>query len=58
MSFEIMHALLGRLDEEARLKLSDPLLDHLVQFVDGESGPAPKPFDVTIEERPPIAGYL
>jgi len=58
MSFEIMHALLGRLDEEARLKLSDPLPDHLVQFVDGETGPTPRPFDVTIEERPPMVGYL
>ena len=54
MSFEIMHALLGRLDEEARVKLSDPLPEQLVQFINHE----PVRFDVTIEERPPILEYL
>jgi glucosyl-3-phosphoglycerate synthase len=58
MSFEIMHALLGRLDEQARLKLSEPLRDHLVQFADGASGPEPARFDVTIEERRPIRDYI
>ncbi|MGH3117595.1 MAG: glucosyl-3-phosphoglycerate synthase, partial [Gaiellales bacterium] len=58
MSFEIMHALLARADEEARLKLPEPMRDHLVQFVDGATGPEAQAFDITTEERRPIGDYL
>ncbi|MGH2756925.1 MAG: glucosyl-3-phosphoglycerate synthase [Actinomycetota bacterium] len=58
MSFEIMHALLRRLDDEARLKLSEPLRDHLVQFTDGATGPEAARFDAAIEERRPMNDYL
>lgn len=41
MSFEIMRSLFTRLDEEARVKLSDELPAALIQFVDTPDGPSP-----------------
>ena len=54
MSFEIMHALFGMLDEDALVKLAEPLREQLVQFKNAE----PARHEVHIGRRPPIARYL
>lgn len=55
MSFDIMHALFTRLDDEARVKLADELPRELVQFEDSPDGPKPLTYQVTPLVRPPMA---
>jgi glucosyl-3-phosphoglycerate synthase len=58
MSHQIMRAVLHRLDELGRIKLTADLSDALVQFVPRENGPAAVRFDQEIIERPAMAKVL
>lgn len=58
MSFDIVHALFTRLDEEARVKLADALPRELVQFQDSPDGPVPTTYRVAPLVRPPIEEVL
>ena len=58
MSFDIVHALFTRLDDEARVKLAEALPRELVQFEDSPAGPRPTSYRVEPLVRPPIEEVL
>ncbi|MDQ4064818.1 MAG: glucosyl-3-phosphoglycerate synthase [Actinomycetota bacterium] len=55
MSFDIVHALMTRLDDEGRVKLTETLPRELVQFQDSPDGPQPATYRVDPLVRPPMA---
>jgi glucosyl-3-phosphoglycerate synthase len=58
MSFEIIRALLGRLDERGRLKIADELPALLTQFTDESGARELQSHAVRSGERPPMRGFL
>ncbi|MDQ3963478.1 MAG: glucosyl-3-phosphoglycerate synthase [Actinomycetota bacterium] len=58
MSFEIMHSLFARLDDDGRVKLTDALAKELIQFEDSPDGPVPVTCHVEPSVRPPMRRYL
>lgn len=58
MSFEIIRALMQRLDDDALVKLSNPLPEVLTQFVSERDGVRPDRVPLPVVERPPLSTYL
>ena len=54
-SFQVMTAILKKLDALGRIKLPDGLPTELVQFVPSDQGPTPQERALEVVERPPIA---
>jgi glucosyl-3-phosphoglycerate synthase len=54
MSFQVMQAMLKRLDDIGRLKLAHPLPDRLTQFGPSIAGPQRKTYSLEVIERPPL----
>lgn len=57
MSFEIIRALMQRLDDDALVKLAGPLPDELTQFVSESSGMRPDRVSIPVTERPPLSSF-
>ena len=58
MAFEIMYSLFTRLDDDARVKLSENLEESLIQFENGADGPRPIDHRIAAMTRPPMVTYL
>jgi hypothetical protein len=58
MSFQVMQAMLKRLDDIGRLKLAHPLPDELTQFGPSLAGPQPETYSLEVIERPPYASLI
>ena len=58
MSFEIIRALLERLDEGGRLKLAEEMPEALTQFTDEDASRQPVTYIASSERRPPMRGFL
>jgi glucosyl-3-phosphoglycerate synthase len=54
MSFQVMQAMLKRLDDIGRLKLAHPLSDELTQFGPSLAGPQRETYSLEVIERPPF----
>jgi len=55
-SFQVMSAMLQRLDDLGRIKIPDDLPDQLIQFVPGPSQPEQVVTELEVIERPPLRG--
>lgn len=53
-AFQVMSALLRRLDEVGRIKIPDELPTSFVQYVPSPEGPKPKTISLEVVERPPM----